>query len=87
MYSRKEGSISYRADDCRDVVEKKVLYDTERRIVKSCSRKEGSTSYRAEDCRDVVEKDGSLSYRAEDCHDVVEKKVLYYTERRIVVML
>ena len=30
--SRKEGSISYRAEDCRDVVEK-VLYHTELRIV------------------------------------------------------
>ena len=29
MYSRKEGSISYRADDCRDVVDKEVLYHTE----------------------------------------------------------
>ena len=31
--SRKEGSISYRAEDCQVVVEKKVLYHTERRIV------------------------------------------------------
>ena len=28
--SRKEGSISYRAEDCRDVIEKKILYHTER---------------------------------------------------------
>ena len=33
LCSRKEGSILYRADDCRDVVEKKVLCHTERRIV------------------------------------------------------
>ena len=31
--SRKECSTSYRAEDCRDVVEKLVLYHTERRIV------------------------------------------------------
>ena len=31
-------------------------------------------------------KEGSISYRAEDSHDVVEKKVLYHTERSIVVM-
>ena len=31
--SRKEGSISYIAEDCRGVVEKKVLYHTERMIV------------------------------------------------------
>ena len=31
--SRKQGSLSYREEDCRDVVEKNVQYHTERRIV------------------------------------------------------
>ena len=51
-YSRKEGSISYRAEDCRH--EENKFY-----IINSgglSSRKEGSLSYRADDCRDVVEK-------------------------------
>ena len=84
--------ISYRAEDCHDVVEKHVLYHTERGIVVNFALYKYLIiiiiiiSYRAEDCRNVVEKKGSISYIAEDCRYVVEKKVLYHTERRIVVM-